>query len=187
MKTIFVIPALVLLFGASTLRADTITATLTTGAMTDILVTTPILNGFQFSYENVTTVIGLGIPPTVSASDSTFLATYVVTGGVGVLNVTDLCAKVDIFTPLAPCQNFAFSFTSLDLGKATVVSVLADTNILVTVGTANFNIAGTSVALGGGTVDFTPGPSPIPEPSSLALVATGLFGAAGLIRKRFSA
>ena len=192
MKTLIVLAALAFLPGTACL-ADPFTVSLTTGAVTDTLVTTPILNGFQFTYQNLTTGLSLGIPPTLTASDSTFLATYVLTGGIGVLNVTDVCAKVDVNTPLAPCQQFAFSFTNLTLGNATVISTILNTNISASGNVASFFIPGGSVsvaadvALGGGQVDFTPPMNPVPEPGTLGLVATGLLGAATQIRKRLRA
>lgn len=187
MKTIYVLLAMAIFFGTTNTYADTFDVSLTTAGSTDILVQTPILNGFQFAYENLTIGATIGLPPTASVSDSTFLATYVVTAGVGVLNVTDVCAKVDVLTPLAPCQAFAFSFTNLSLLDASVVSADIGTNVLVNANVANFDLAGASIALGGGEVDFTnptPPTSPVPEPSSIALVGTGLMGTTEMVRRR---
>jgi PEP-CTERM motif len=38
----------------------------------------------------------------------------------------------------------------------------------------------------GNSAYVTPGSSPVPEPSSLILIATGLFSAAGLVRRRLN-
>jgi hypothetical protein len=47
------------------------------------------------------------------------------------------------------------------------------------------HIAGVSVGLGSGQIDFTNPPPAVPEPGTLSLMATGLLGAAGAIRRKF--
>ena len=183
-------------------HADNIGLTLKTGAATDLLVETPILNGEQFTYTHET----LGILTNgnlLNSSTSVFTATYVdVLGTLGVFNFTDLCATVTIIGPAVPCQQFAFSFTNLTLGDASITAALA-ASINVNLGLASgsvgglnlapdgFNLAGASLGLGSGEIDFSNPPpngggdSPVPEPGTLSLMATGLLGAAGAVRRRF--
>jgi hypothetical protein len=184
-------------------RADNIGLTLKTGAATDLLVETPILNGEQFTYTHET----LGILTNgnlLNSSTSVFTATYVdVLGTLGVFNFTDLCATVTIIGPAVPCQQFAFSFTNLTLGDASITADLA-ASININLGLASgsvgglnlapdgFNLVGASLGLGSGQIDFSNPPpngggdSPVPEPGTLSLMATGLLGAAGVIRRRFN-
>jgi hypothetical protein len=185
--------AAVLSLATTNLKADSIVATLDVGLGAQTLISTPILNGFQYTYLNTTSVVA--IPGTAftlpidNTSLTTFLATYVKVGGVGVLNVTDLCAQITILGTPAPCKALAFSFTDLSLGNATLVSALLGTNINLNAGVANFALGGANVALSGGAVDFTPTPptSPVPEPGTLGMMATGLLGAAGAVRRKFMA
>ena len=65
-------------------------------------------------------------------------------------------------------------------------------------GTVTYTWSGATIAAGadfditfaswqqGNSAYVTPGASPVPEPSSLILIATGLFSAAGLVRRRFN-
>jgi len=164
-------------------HADAFVATLKTGATVDALIETPILNGAQFTYTN-TTIGLLGPGGVLSESTSVFTATYLdVTGTAGVLNVTDVCTSIDILGPPVPCQAFAFSFTNLTLGDASVIASI-NANAFVDANVANLNIAGGSVAGGSGSFGFNPCPSPTPEPGSLALTGTGLLASAGALRRR---
>ena len=207
MKKLLALLALaVLSLSTTNLHADSIIATLNTGAATDVLVQTPILNGYQFTYSNLTSVtvfpglpgipsLGIpGTPPLDNTRLTTFTATYVdALGTAGVLNVTDVCVDVTLLGPPVPCQNLAFSFTNLTLGNSSLVAALG-ANVFLNGNVANIDLGGGSVALGGATVDFSgppsngnPNPSPVPEPSTLSLMATGLVGAAGAVRRKFKA
>ena len=178
------------------LHADNIGLILKTGAVTDVLVETPILNGEQFTYTHETLGI-LSNGNLLNSSTSVFTATYVdALGTLGVFNFTDLCTTVTIIGPAVPCQQFAFSFTDLTLGNASIVADLA-ASINVDVGLANVsvggldlapdghNLVGASLGLGSGEIDFTNPPPAVPEPGTLSLMATGLLGAAGAIRRKF--
>ena len=182
------------------LHADTVGLTLKTGTLTDAVVVTPILNGEQFTYTHETLGV-LTDGNLLNSSTSVFTATYVdALGTLGVFNFTDVCATVTIIGPAVPCEQFAFSFTDVTLGQASIVAALA-ASLDVNVGLANgsvggltlapdgFNLLGASLGLGSGEIDFTnppPSNSPVPEPGSLSLMATGLLGAAGAIRRKFS-
>jgi PEP-CTERM motif len=179
------------------LHADNIGLTLKTGVVTDAYVETPILNGEQFTYVHETLGV-LTDGNLLNSSTSVFTATYVdVLGTLGVFNFTDVCTTVTIIGPSIPCQDFAFSFTDVTLGDASIIADVA-ASINLNVGLANVNVgglnlvpdglehlAGVSVGLGSGQIDFTNPPPAVPEPGTLSLMATGLLGAAGAIRRKF--
>lgn len=172
-------------------HADSFIATLNTGLVTDALVETPIAGGDQFTFTDET-INALGLNGVVlNSSTSVFTATYVdLLGTVGVLNVNDVCVDVAILGPATPCQAFAFSFTDLTLGDASLVAAV-DAVASVNANVASLDIAGGSVAGGSGSFNFTPPPSGspavTPEPNSLCLMATGMLAAAGAVRRKFAA
>ena len=188
-KLIAALAATVLSLSTANLKADTFSVALNTGATSDLLVKTPIAGGFQYTYENLTTAIlpngPLGLPQ-LNVVDNTFLATYVVTGGIGLLNVTGICVDATVLGAAVPCQAFAFTFTDLALDKISLLSVGGVASAFVNANVAHFDIAGASI--GGGSASFQVNPpSAVPEPGTLSLMATGLIGAAGAVRRKFTA
>jgi PEP-CTERM motif len=153
----------------------------------------PILNGFSFVYANTT--LGVLDNALLQSSTSVVTATYVdALGTLGVFNFTDICTKVTVLGPAVPCQDLAISFTDVTLGDASIIAAIAaNINVGVGVGNisiaganlANFNLLDVSVAGASGEIDFTNPPPAVPEPGTLSLMATGLLGAAGVIRRKF--
>ncbi|WP_260737319.1 PEP-CTERM sorting domain-containing protein [Tunturiibacter lichenicola] len=160
-------------------HADTISATVDTGSGTQII--TPTLKGGAdvFNYEVFNTDL-------FSTSLETFTATYTdLTGTLGVLNVTESCVAVTVvFRIVAPCKSVAFSFTDATLGDITVGTFLGlDASAKGNVASVNFD---GSIGAGTGSFDFKAANSPVPEPGTLSLMATGLIGAAGVLRRKFA-
>jgi hypothetical protein len=176
----------------SSLRADSIGLTLKTGVGTDLLVETPIVNGTQWTYTNVS--LGALNNSLLQSSTSTVTITYTKTlAGLGLLNVTDLCTSITVLGSPVPCQQFALSYTNLTLGDLSLVSATGiDVNLnagtgLLTFGGSGLNIAGINIA--GGSAQIQAGPVPTaatPEPSTLCFLATGALSAAGVLRRRFA-
>jgi hypothetical protein len=192
MKSLFLFLALVILtFATIDLHADTVSLTVDGTAV----VGTPIANGYSFVYTNETLGI-LTDHNLLNSSTSVVTATYVdVLGTLGVFNFTDICTKITVLGPIVPCQDLAISFTDVTLGDASIALAIA-ANINVGVGVGNISIAGAnlvpqsellgiSVAGASGEIDFHDPPPAVPEPGTLSLMATGLLGAAGAIRRKF--
>jgi hypothetical protein len=171
-------------------RADSELVTLKTGTALDGLVETSIAGVDTFVYTN-TDVSLLGPLGVLSASTSVFTATYADVLGIGTLNVTDVCTSVDLLDVApTPCQDFAFSFTNLTLGDASVIAAVGvGVAASVNANVADLDIAGATIAGGSGSFDVQnppPPPSITPEPGSLSLMATGLLTAAGMIRRKMT-
>jgi hypothetical protein len=176
----------------SALRADSIGLTLKTGAGLDTLIETPILNGTQYTYTNVS--LGALNNSLLQSSTSTVTITYTKTpAGLGLLNVTDLCTSVTVLGTPVPCQQFALSYTNLTLGDLSLVAATGmNVNLnagtgLLTFGGSGLNIAG--ISIGSGSAQIQAGPVPTaatPEPSTLCFLATGALSAAGVLRRRFA-
>jgi PEP-CTERM motif len=167
----------------SALRADTISATVNTSFGNQIIA--PVLKGNAevFSFTDFNTSL-------FSTSLETFTATYTdLSGSLGVLDVTESCVAVTVFlNHVAPCKSLAFSFTNATLGDITVGTLLG------LGATAKGDVAGInfdgSIGASSASFDFTkpgsPSNSPVPEPGTLSLMATGLLGAAAAVRRKFA-
>ena len=132
------------------------------------------------------------VPGTFVVADglSVITATYVGTPLAAVFNVTDVCASIG---PIAPCKQYALSITDANFAGASLglgVSTYAATHTTLSGDLATVNLDG-SLALGTDTIAFSGDPagsaSPVPEPGTLSLMATGLLGAAASLRRRFKA
>jgi len=186
----------VLSFGPRNLHADTfvvngdtIDLTLKTGAQVDVL---QVAGAGSWTYTNAyLSLLNGGV---LSLITNTVTITYAdVSGTLGLLNVNDVCTSTQVLATPAPCQQFALSYTNLSLPDLSV-GVLAAVNVNLGVGATlgfggnslNLDVANLSIAGANGQIIATPPPPAVPEPATLSLLATGLAGAAGMLRRRFA-
>jgi hypothetical protein len=165
----------------SALHADTISATINTGSGNQLI--TPVVEGAAdvFSFTNFNTNL-------FATSLETFTATYTdLSGSLGLLNVTESCVAVTtFFNYAAPCKSLSFSFTDATLGNISIGTFLG-IGASAKGDVANINFDG-SIGAGSGSFSFSnpAANSPVPEPATLSLMATGLLGAAGALRRKFA-
>jgi len=169
-----------LAFIPADLHADPIIS-LNTGIVSDALVETPVLGGEQFTFVDINTDV-------FQTTVQTFTATFTDLLGVNLLNVTDVCAEVNLLAPANPCKGLAFSYTDASLGDASLLSELGTVGLDLNGNVANINF-GASIGGGSAEVGFAnpSTASPVPEPGTLSLFATGLLGTAGILRRRLAA
>ncbi len=135
------------------------------------------------------------LPGTFVAADGLNSVTVAYASVPGLLDsftVADVCLTLG---PLAPCKGYTLAISDsnaagISLGAGLSLAAQADTTL--TTNLATIKIDG-SLGLGAETLNFalpstpsSPGASPVPEPGTLGLMATGLVGAAGAIRRKFS-
>jgi hypothetical protein len=82
-----------------------------------------------------------------------------------------------------PCEALAFSFTDINGWDGSILSALGTAHAFVAGDVANIDFDA-SIGAGSTTINFNPNPAPTPEPESLALLATGLLGVAGVVRRK---
>ena len=172
MKLIASLLASVVLSAASTVAAHA--TTITPG------VTLNLVNGTT-NYTFLQTT-----PGTFVATDglNSVTAVYLNTGVADTFAVTEVCLTVG----LTPCKGYTFTIadtnaSAVSVGLGLSAAALADTTL--TTNLATLKVDG-SLGAAVETVSFAlPGASPVPEPGTLGLMATGLIGAAGAVRRRF--
>ncbi len=153
----------------------------------------PIAAGIDVSLTSGTTNYTLiqTVPGTFVFSDElTFISvTHVGTPVSDVFNVTDVCVSIN-FTP---CTQYALSITDTNFAGVALdagVSAYAAAHTTLSTNSAVVTLDG-SFALGTDTIVFSgtpvPANSPVPEPGTMSLMATGLLGAAATLRRRFLA
>jgi hypothetical protein len=152
------------------------------------------VNGTTLTTNNLLADLNLGAPAN-SFLFSDGLTQYVfsevnVANAVGALSVAELCVTINF----APCKASAVSISNAKLGA---ISLGVDVNASLTAAVgANLGLlnlgAVADLGLNSATVAFaapitTPPTSPVPEPGTLSLMASGLLGAAGALRRKFIA
>ena len=126
-------------------------------------------------------------PGTFTATDglNSVTAVYVHTGVLDTFAVTEVCLAVGV----TPCKGYTFTIadanaSAVSVGLGLSAAAMADTTLSTNL--ATLRVDG-SLGAGVETVAFAlpASASPVPEPGTLGLMATGLLGAAGAVRRRF--
>jgi hypothetical protein len=131
----------------------------------------------------------------LSTTVSTITASYTdVSGVLGNLVVADACVSTTLIGQSnSPCSNVAIVGTitgvgplNADVGTLTLLGANIDLGFNKL---TDFGFATVDVGSASGNITFDPQPdnSPVPEPGSLSLMATGLIAAAGAVRRKFTA
>ena len=129
-------------------------------------------------------------PGTFTATDglNSVTAVYLHTSLADTFAVTEVCATVG----LTPCKGYTFTIAdsnaaAVSVGLGLSAAAMADTTLSTNL--ATLKVDG-SLGAATETVAFAlpaVSPSAVPEPGTLGLMATGLMGAAGALRRRFRA
>ena len=136
------------------------------------------------------------LPGTFVAADGLNSVTVVYANVPGLLDtftIADVCLNVG---PVLPCKGYTLAISDANaagISLAAGLSLAAQADTTLSTNLATVNIDG-SLGAGVETINFilpsspvtNPGASPVPEPGTLGLMATGLIGAAGAVRRRFS-
>lgn len=195
---------------SATAHADSFDITVTTGSTSDALTSSTVMfdgvTAQEYTYSKTTSGNWF------SSSSSLLTIIYApLSSSSSVLKITDSCSEsFGWFNASAPsCQAFTVTISDVMLGdgltgNGTLGSVSGSTGTAGS-GTATLTIKGSDLNDGNyndcggdgngsasGLFNFsnTPAPAPVaaatPEPSSLCLMATGLVGAGGMLRRRAS-
>ena len=154
------------------------------------------VNGQTLTTNNLVADANIGAPAS-SFIFSDGLDQYVfveanVANAVGALSVTELCVRINLF---GGCPASAVSISDANFGA---ISLSAEVNAsLMAAAGANLGVvnfaSNVDLGLNSATVAFVAptgggvGNSPVPEPGTLGMMATGLLGAAGTLRRKFLA
>jgi hypothetical protein len=165
----------------------------------------PVLHDYTFT--DTITNVGPSHHGDFSETVSTITGTYTdVSGVLGSLAITDVCNVSSVAGTTTPaCSNVTLVATDSGLGNVTGITGPAGSTIgplglsagTLTLLGSDINLQSTghdrstffSTGSASGDITFAPAPdnSPVPEPGSLSLMATGLVAAAGAIRRKFLA
>ena len=131
-------------------------------------------------------------PGTFVAADGLNSVTVVYASVPGLLDsftVADVCVTVG---SLSPCKGYTLAISDTNAAGITLgagLSLAAQADTTLTTNLATVKIDG-SLGAGTETLNFalpvSASASPVPEPGTLGLMATGLVGAAGALRRKFS-
>jgi PEP-CTERM motif len=183
-KLLVLFAAFTIAISTTNAHADTLNATLDVGAGAGAVVFVPVGGVESFTYTNTFTDLSLGSKTFLDVFNVDLNATFADVAGIDVLSITDVCINVSLLNAPAGCPNLAFTFADLGVGPANLLSAFGGVNAFVNAGVANFDIGGASIGGGGAVFNFPGTPSPVPEPGTLSMMATGLLGAAGAVRRK---